>query len=160
MTEEVRHFGGGGQGAQPAAPFLNPTHQLRLCVPVVEPTVPRARNLYLRAARRGLWAEIRLDYLAKPDVKKLFRTLPGQVIATNRLATEGGKWPGTEAERRSGSSLKCQESRVKRRGPDQKRIPRCFRLRSFFHLRDARIPCARREGTIGGRDARRAFRLR
>jgi 3-dehydroquinate dehydratase type I len=100
LKEGKRDFGRGGQGARPAAPFLNPTHQLRLCVPVVEPTVPRARNLYLRAARRGLWAEIRLDYLAKPDVKKLFRTLPGQVIATNRLATEGGKWPGTEAERR------------------------------------------------------------
>jgi 3-dehydroquinate dehydratase type I len=73
---------------------------LRLCVPVVEPTAPRARNRYLRAARKGLWAEIRLDYLEKPDLRKLFRTLPGKVIATNRPAAEGGRWQGPEAERR------------------------------------------------------------
>lgn len=73
---------------------------LRLCVPVVEPTAPRARNRYLRAARKGLWAEIRLDYLENFDLKKLFRTLPGKVIATNRLAAEGGRWQGPEAGRR------------------------------------------------------------
>ena len=73
---------------------------LRLCVPVVEPAVQRARGLYLRAARRGFWAEIRLDYLVNPDLKKLFRTLPGTVIATNRRRKEGGRWEGSEAERR------------------------------------------------------------
>jgi 3-dehydroquinate dehydratase type I len=73
---------------------------LRLCVPVVETTAARARGLYLRAARRGLWAEIRLDYLERPDLKKLFRTLPGQVIATNRRRDEGGRWDGSEEERR------------------------------------------------------------
>ncbi len=72
---------------------------LHLCVPVVEPTAAKARNRYLRAARKGLWAEVRLDYLEKPDLKKLFRTLPGKVIATNRLAAEGGRWQGPEAER-------------------------------------------------------------
>jgi 3-dehydroquinate dehydratase type I len=73
---------------------------LRLCVPVVEPTVPRARRLYLRAARREFWTEVRLDYLDRPDLKKLFRTLPGSVIATNRRREEGGRWEGSEAERR------------------------------------------------------------
>jgi 3-dehydroquinate dehydratase/shikimate dehydrogenase len=62
--------------------------------------VQRARGLYLRAARRGFWAEIRLDYLERPDLKKLFRTLPGKVIATNRRRDEGGRWEGTEPERR------------------------------------------------------------
>ncbi|MDI6853254.1 MAG: type I 3-dehydroquinate dehydratase [Deltaproteobacteria bacterium] len=73
---------------------------LRLCVPVVEPTVIKARRLYLRAARRGFWTEIRLDYLEKPDLKKLFRTLPGSVIATNRRRDEGGRWQGSEKARR------------------------------------------------------------
>jgi 3-dehydroquinate dehydratase type I len=73
---------------------------LRLCVPVVETSAARARGLYLRAARRGLWAEIRLDYLERPDLKKLFRTLPGRVIATNRRRDEGGRWQGSEEERR------------------------------------------------------------
>jgi len=68
---------------------------------VVEATVNRARGRYQRAARKGLWTEIRLDYLEEPapDLQKLFRSLPGPVIATNRLATEGGRWQGTEAGR-------------------------------------------------------------
>jgi len=74
---------------------------LRICVPVVEATVNRARGKYQRAARKGLWTEIRLDFLEEPtpDLQKLFRTLPGPVIATNRLAAEGGRWTGTEAHR-------------------------------------------------------------
>jgi 3-dehydroquinate dehydratase type I len=74
---------------------------LRICVPVVEATVNRARGRYQRAARKGLWTEMRLDYLEEPtpDLQKLFRSLPGPVIATNRLATEGGRWTGTEAGR-------------------------------------------------------------
>jgi 3-dehydroquinate dehydratase type I len=71
-----------------------------ICVPVVEANVRRARNLYLRAARRGFWTEIRLDYLEQPSLQRLFRTRPGKVIATNRLESEGGRWRGSEAERR------------------------------------------------------------
>lgn len=74
---------------------------LRICVPVVEATVNRARSRYLRAARKGLWTELRLDYLEQPDLKRLFRSHPGPVIATNRLAAEGGKWTGSEPERRA-----------------------------------------------------------
>jgi 3-dehydroquinate dehydratase type I len=71
-------------------------------VPVVEATVNRARGRYQRVARKGLWSEIRLDYLEEPspDLKKLLRSLPGPVIATNRLAAEGGRWQGKEPDRR------------------------------------------------------------
>ena len=74
---------------------------LRICVPIVEATVNRARGKYQRAARKGLWTEVRLDYLeeAAPDLNRLFRSLPGPVIATNRLAAEGGRWQGDEAGR-------------------------------------------------------------
>jgi 3-dehydroquinate dehydratase type I len=67
----------------------------------VEATVNRARGRYQRAARKGLWTEIRLDFLEEPapDLQKLFRSLPGPVIATNRPAAEGGHWTGTEADR-------------------------------------------------------------
>jgi len=121
-------FGGGGQGAKPPAPSpnpppptpywglggelegragerrspgppLNPKLPLRLCVPVVEASMRRARGLYLRAARRGFWAEVRLDYLESPDLRRLFRTLPGTVIVTNRRPEEGGRWAGSEAAR-------------------------------------------------------------
>jgi 3-dehydroquinate dehydratase type I len=74
--------------------------KLRICVPVVETAVNAARGKYLRAARKGLWTEVRLDYLENPDLARLFRTHPGPVIATNRLAAEGGRWQGPEAERR------------------------------------------------------------
>jgi len=79
-----------------------PKPTLRICVPVVEATVHRARGRYQRAARKGLWTEVRLDYLKEPapNLARLFRTLPGPVIATNRLAAEGGRWTGTEEERR------------------------------------------------------------
>jgi len=75
--------------------------KLRIAVPVVEATVNRARGRYQRAARKGLWTEVRLDYLEEqaPDLQRLFRSLPGPVIATNRLAAEGGRWTGTEADR-------------------------------------------------------------
>ncbi|MGO9620251.1 MAG: type I 3-dehydroquinate dehydratase [Desulfobaccales bacterium] len=73
---------------------------LRICVPVVEALVNRARSKYLRAARKGLWTEIRLDYLEQVDLPRLFRSHLGPVIATNRLAAEGGKWAGSEAGRR------------------------------------------------------------
>jgi len=74
---------------------------LRICVPVVEATVNRARGKYQRAARKGLWTEVRLDYLEEPapNLARLFRSLPGPVIATNRLAAEGGRWQGDEADR-------------------------------------------------------------
>jgi 3-dehydroquinate dehydratase type I len=74
---------------------------LRICVPVVEPTINRARGRYQRAARKGLWTEVRLDYLKEPapNLPKLFRTLPGPVIATNRRAAEGGSWQDSESDR-------------------------------------------------------------
>jgi 3-dehydroquinate dehydratase type I len=91
---------GGRQGvALPDSPPTTPT--LRLCVPIVEASPARARSHYLRAARKGLWAEVRMDYLARPELKRLFRTLPGPVIATNRPQSEGGRWTGREADRRA-----------------------------------------------------------
>ena len=65
---------------------------------MVEANTNRARSKYLRAARKGLWTELRLDYLEQPDLKRLFRSHPGPVIATNRLAAEGGRWSGSEAD--------------------------------------------------------------
>jgi 3-dehydroquinate dehydratase type I len=82
------------ENRKPKTPF-----PLRLCVPVVEATASRARRAYLRAARKGLWAEMRLDYLEKPELPRLFRTLPGPVIVTNRPRREGGRWAGEEKAR-------------------------------------------------------------
>jgi 3-dehydroquinate dehydratase type I len=95
-------LGGRSQGSATPGPPLKSKPTLRICVPVVETTVNRARGKYQRAARKGLWTEVRLDYLEEPapDLKKLFRSLPGPVIATNRLAGEGGRWQRQEPDRR------------------------------------------------------------
>jgi 3-dehydroquinate dehydratase type I len=90
-----------GRAGEPRSPGPPLKSTLRLCVPIVQANPARARGHYLRAARKGLWAEVRLDYLAKPELKRLFRTLPGPVIATNRLEKEGGRWSGSEADRRA-----------------------------------------------------------
>jgi 3-dehydroquinate dehydratase-1 len=93
--------GGAGDPSRKNSPGPPLKPKLRICVPVVEATVNRARGRYHRAARKGLWTEIRLDYLEEPtpDLQKLFRDRPGPVIATNRLAAEGGRWQGGEADR-------------------------------------------------------------
>ncbi len=48
----------------------------------------------------GYLAELRLDYLARPDLPRLLRSPRGPIIVTNRLPEEGGRWQGEEHGRR------------------------------------------------------------
>jgi 3-dehydroquinate dehydratase/shikimate dehydrogenase len=54
------------------------------------------------AARRGArLIEVRLDFLARaPDFKRLLADKPCPLVATVRRQQDGGRWNGTEAERR------------------------------------------------------------
>ena len=54
------------------------------------------------AAKRGAqMIEVRLDFLAKaPDFKRLLANKPCALVATVRRPHEGGRWAGTEDERR------------------------------------------------------------
>src|SRR6516225_6846123 len=54
------------------------------------------------AAKRGArLIELRLDFLAKaPDFKRLLSPKPCALIATVRRPQDGGRWSGTEEERR------------------------------------------------------------
>jgi 3-dehydroquinate dehydratase/shikimate dehydrogenase len=54
------------------------------------------------AAKRGAqMIEMRLDFLAKaPDLKRILANKPCDMVATVRRPQEGGRWPGTEEERR------------------------------------------------------------
>jgi 3-dehydroquinate dehydratase type I len=47
----------------------------------------------------GYLAELRLDYLVRPDVARLLQAPHGPLIVTNRLPQEGGRWQGDERER-------------------------------------------------------------
>src|SRR5437588_101473 len=54
------------------------------------------------AAKRGArLIEVRLDFLAKaPDFKRLLTAKPCALVATVRRPQDGGRWPGSEEERR------------------------------------------------------------
>jgi len=74
-------------------------NKLRVCVPVVERTNEGARQTLEQIAARSYLAELRVDYLAQPDLPGLLQDRPGPVIVTNRLPQEGGQWQGGEADR-------------------------------------------------------------
>ena len=77
-----------------------------LCVPLTADTVERMAADILAAASAGAdMIELRLDYLRDRDdaaIERLMaaaRAFPGEVIATCRLAEEGGRYEGAEDER-------------------------------------------------------------
>ncbi|HZT80529.1 MAG TPA: type I 3-dehydroquinate dehydratase, partial [Gemmataceae bacterium] len=54
------------------------------------------------AAKRGAqMIELRLDFLAKaPDFKRLLADKPCPLVCTVRRPADGGRWPGTEEQRK------------------------------------------------------------
>lgn len=78
----------------------------KLCVPLTASDVDGMIGEIDAATRAGAEAiELRLDYLASWDEAELKRLMrkasdfPGEVIATCRIAAEGGQWDGDESER-------------------------------------------------------------
>ena len=78
----------------------------KLCVPLTATDIDAILIEIDAATRAGAEAiELRLDYLAAWDEAGIQRLMqraadfPGQVIATCRIAAEGGQWDGDESER-------------------------------------------------------------
>jgi len=71
----------------------------RICIPVVAADLEEAEQSLARIHSEGYLAELRLDYLARPDLPRLLRSPHGPIIVTNRLPEEGGRWQGEERER-------------------------------------------------------------
>ncbi|MGQ9921726.1 MAG: type I 3-dehydroquinate dehydratase [Desulfobacca sp.] len=71
----------------------------RLCIPIIAGEQAAARQALARIRPLGYLAELRLDYLADPDVAALLAPPRGPVIVTNRLPSEGGRWQGPERQR-------------------------------------------------------------
>ena len=71
----------------------------RICIPVVEADLESAERSLAQIHAQGYLAELRLDYLARPDLPRLLRSPRGPVIVTNRLPEEGGRWQGEERDR-------------------------------------------------------------
>lgn len=70
-----------------------------LCVPFTAPRVEQTLALLHAPGRVFDIAELRLDYMERPDVARLLRDKPCPVIVTNRPTREGGHWAGTEERR-------------------------------------------------------------
>ncbi len=68
-------------------------------MPVIERSNQAAAQALKQIAARGYVAELRVDYLAQPDLPWLLEARPGPVIVTNRLPQEGGQWQGSETDR-------------------------------------------------------------
>jgi 3-dehydroquinate dehydratase/shikimate dehydrogenase len=75
----------------------------RICVVIGRTRHKMIQAEIKEAARRGArMIELRLDFLAKsPDFKRLLVNKPCPLVATVRRPEDGGRWIGTEAERRT-----------------------------------------------------------
>ena len=75
----------------------------RICVVVGRTRHKMVQAEIQEAARRGArLIEVRLDFLAKaPDFKRLLADKPCAVMATVRRPADGGRWAGTEPDRRT-----------------------------------------------------------
>jgi 3-dehydroquinate dehydratase type I len=71
----------------------------RICIPVVATDNDGAVQSLARIQSLGYVAELRLDYVIRPDVARLLRSPHGPLIVTNRLPSEGGRWQGEERDR-------------------------------------------------------------
>ncbi len=71
----------------------------RICIPVVATDNEGAQQALAQIQTLGYLAELRLDYLVRPDVDRLLRSPHGPLIVTNRLPGEGGRWQGDERDR-------------------------------------------------------------
>jgi len=72
---------------------------MQICASIAEETVEKAVAAMNQAASWADLLEIRLDYLDKPDLQDLLTDPPRPCLVTNRPKSEGGRFPGTEAER-------------------------------------------------------------
>jgi 3-dehydroquinate dehydratase/shikimate dehydrogenase len=75
----------------------------RICVVIGRTRHKMVQMEIQEAAKQGArLIEVRLDYLKKaPDFKRLLADKPCPLVATVRRPTDGGKWDGSEAARRT-----------------------------------------------------------
>jgi 3-dehydroquinate dehydratase type I len=72
---------------------------LKVCIPIVETTMEKARRSIGEAHQWADLIELRVDYLRKPDLKSLMDGRGKSFIVTNRRKEEGGRYEGNERKR-------------------------------------------------------------
>ncbi|MEW5801018.1 MAG: shikimate dehydrogenase [bacterium] len=70
-----------------------------ICIPITAIATGAALREIQQAEEVADILELRIDYLADPDLGELLGARKKPVIITNRKTDEGGKFPGTETER-------------------------------------------------------------
>ena len=70
-----------------------------LCVSLTTETIEETLASLHAPTRAFDVAELRLDYIREPDLRRLLDGRPCPVIATNRPVREGGRWTGDEGQR-------------------------------------------------------------
>jgi 3-dehydroquinate dehydratase type I len=71
----------------------------KVCIPIVETTVGKAFGAIEKANRVADLIELRLDYLKKVELERLFNRVEKPFIVTNRGGEEGGRYKGDERKR-------------------------------------------------------------
>jgi 3-dehydroquinate dehydratase type I len=72
---------------------------MKCCISVFASSTAEARRLLTEGIRRTGLVELRLDGIPKVKTERLLPVPKGEVIVTNRLREEGGRFPGPEKDR-------------------------------------------------------------
>ena len=71
----------------------------KICLPIVEPSLQKAREAMSQANDLADLIELRVDFLKTPQLAPLFEAREKPLIITNRRREEGGHYRGTEGNR-------------------------------------------------------------
>ena len=80
-------------------PYILPRNAFMICVAVTGKDTAAVLEDMQAVAGLADFIEIRLDYVADPDLQAILAAKPCPLIATCRPASEGGHWRGSEEER-------------------------------------------------------------
>ncbi|MBI4167747.1 MAG: type I 3-dehydroquinate dehydratase [Candidatus Aenigmarchaeota archaeon] len=72
---------------------------MKIAVPIIARNMEEALYDIERASGVADILELRIDYMKRPDLKRLLSSSPLPKIVTNRVAGEGGEFHGSEDER-------------------------------------------------------------
>ena len=72
---------------------------MRIAIPITAESMDEALRDMDKAAEVADIIELRIDYMANPDLERLLRHSQTPKIVTNRTIYEGGRFQGTETER-------------------------------------------------------------
>ena len=72
---------------------------MRIAIPITAESMDEALRDMDRAAEVADIIDLRIDYMANPDLERLLRHSQTPKIVTNRTRYEGGRFQGTETER-------------------------------------------------------------